>query len=370
MYLKWNLTKKCTLDCKFCHNALERKNWNRDIDMQQMEQIIENISSTTNLDGVTLLGGDPLEFKHILQLADRLNAYNVPFGFITAGEEIYTGKYDAVLLNPNLKFIGLSIDSLNSQTVAFVRNKDMLRKQLDSLDHILNLKNKYCLPYNIFTNTILMNVNRSEIIDLIKYFKLKKINKIQILEYKHSHKSTHDFTVGLEDEISFLHDLSSYFKENKSDDFTMLELCFLPEPGKEYLRKIASNNNISIGNSSTCPIFRETIFVSNDGFVYPCDNYKPYLKFSTNTNQPEKIYRIENLLEKKLNEVTKSNEYFKDINYMVKKSKTELFSNLEPCNRCEYLLKKCFPCLQYSMNSEAQTYIYEEKCKRYMEISK
>jgi MoaA/NifB/PqqE/SkfB family radical SAM enzyme len=368
MYLKWNLTKKCTLDCKFCHNALERKNWSRDINIQQMDQIIENISNTKNLDGVTLLGGDPLEFQHILQLADRLNAHNVPFGFITAGEEIYTGKYDSILLNQSLKFIGLSIDSLNSQTVSFVRNKDMLKKQLDSLDHILYLKKIHSLNYSIFTNTILMNVNRNEIIDLVKYFKQKKIDKIQILEYKHSQKATHDFTVNFEEEMSLLSDLSLYIKENTSDDFSMLELCFLPEPGKDYLRKIASNNNISIGTSSTCPIFRETIFISNDGFVYPCDNYKPYFKYSSITKQPEKIYKIENLLENDLNEVVKNNEYFKDLNELVKKPEGGLFSNLEPCNKCRYLLKKCFPCLQYSKSHETQSYVYDEKCKHYMEI--
>ncbi|MNW36475.1 molybdenum cofactor biosynthesis protein A [compost metagenome] len=369
MYIKWNLTKKCTLNCKFCHNAIERKDWNRDVGIEEIDQIISNISNHENLEGVSLLGGDPLDYQYILQLTERLEFHNISFGFITAGEEIYKGTYDAILLNKNLNFIGLSIDSLNPDTVKYVRNKDMLQRQLDSLEHIMNLRAKFNLNYKVFTNTIFMNVNQYEIINLINFFKLKNVDKIQILEYKHSNKSAHDFSVSLEEELKFVNAISTYIRENQGEDFSELELCFLPEPGKDYLRGISLNENISRGTSSKCPIFRDTLFVSNDGFVYPCDNYKPYFRISPITNNPEKIYKIENLIKKQLLTITEQNEYFKDVKSLAKKGKEELFGNLDPCNKCKHLLKECFPCLQYSTSNTTQSFVYEDKCKFYMDIS-
>ncbi|MFM9281291.1 radical SAM protein [Paenibacillus jiagnxiensis] len=367
MYIKWNLTKKCTLNCKFCHNASERKNWSHDVGIEQLDQIIRNISKTNNLEGISLLGGDPLEYKYITQLAKLLEDRNIPFGFVTAGEEIYKGGYDEILLNKNLNFIGLSIDSLNPGTVKYVRNKDMLQDQLKSLEYILDYKKRCNLKFKFFTNTIFMNINRSEIIDLIDSFKRKKVDKIQILEYKHTKKSRHNFSVSFEEELLFIDSIANYIKENEGEDFSNLELCFLPEPGKDYLRKISCNKKISLGTSSKCPIFRDTLFVSNDGFVYPCDNYKPYFRISSTSNEPEKIYRIENLIEKQLSSITYENEYFKDVKALKEESKEKLFGNLEPCNQCEYLLKECYPCLQYSRGSSTQPYMYDLKCKYYLE---
>lgn len=366
MYLKWNLTKKCTLNCKFCHNVSDRKDWKRDTGVEQLSKIVNNIALHKDLKGISLLGGDPLEYKYINELAENLETHNIPFGFITAGEEVCTGKFDSILLNKSLNFIGLSIDSLNPNTVSYVRNKDMLLQQLQSLDHVLNFKKKYDLNYQVFTNTIFMNVNRTEIIELIDYMIEKKVNKVQILEYKHSSRASHNFSVTFGEEMELLQQLAEYIQRNPEKSFSNLELCFLTEPGKDYLRKISARNDVSLGTSSQCPIFRDTAFLSNDGFVYPCDNYKPYLKILPNTGEPEKIYKIENIIEQPLQNISQ-NHFFEDVKILSEKSKEELFSNLEPCNQCDYLLNKCFPCLQYSMSENKVTSIYENKCKTYME---
>ncbi|WP_289355213.1 radical SAM protein [Paenibacillus sp. S-12] len=370
MYIKWNLTKKCTLGCKFCINADRRKEWNTDINGNDLENILEQISKVSNLKGITLLGGDPLDYKYIFELAKGFEKHDVAFGFITAGEHLHSGKYDVLLKNKKLEFIGLSIDSLNRKIVESIRGRDIIDSQLKSLDYLIQLRERYNLNYKIFTNSILMNINKDSLIDLIDYFINKGIDKIQILEYNHRENSKNDFSIPFSKELIFIEDLISYLipklQENR-EAISKLELCFLPELGKEYLEKRIKMGSLNKGNSNVCPVFRETIFLSNDGFIYPCDSYKPYLKFDEETEIPEKIYTIENMLETDLDDVINHNEYFRDLHELINKPKGELYSNFEPCQDCDYLLKSCFPCLIVSENYKDETIVFG-KCAKYKEL--
>ncbi|WP_025683554.1 radical SAM protein [Paenibacillus maysiensis] len=369
MYIKWNLTKKCTLGCKFCINAEMRKEWNTDIDEDGLQEMLERIAKINNLKGITLLGGDPLDYKYIFELANGLEQQNIPFGFITAGEHLYTGKYDLLLKNKKLEFIGLSIDSLDRGIVESIRGRDILKAQLESLDYLLKVKENNNLNYKIFTNSILMNINKESLIDLIDFFIRRNVDKIQILEYNHRAKSKNDFSLPFTEELLFVEKLIAYLinmKEN-TEAISKLELCFVPELGKEYIEKNIKMGQLSKGNSNVCPVFRETAFISNDGFIYPCDSYKPYLKFDEETEIPEKIYKIENMLQIDFNDVVEKNEFFSDLNELIMKPKEELYGNFEPCQECKYLLKSCYPCLVVAENYKDETIAFG-KCLKYKEL--
>ncbi|MFK4168332.1 radical SAM protein [Paenibacillus lautus] len=373
MYVKWNLTKKCTLGCKFCINAQSRKKWNTDTNEDELKKIIENISSVEDLRGITLLGGDPLEYEHIHVLTKELEKSNIPFGFITAGELLYTGQYDQILMNSKLDFIGLSIDSLNQEIVKSVRGRDILDKQIKSLDYLIDLRRNEDLKYKIFTNTILMNINEGTVVELIDYFINKNVDKVQILEYNSSGNEKHNFSISFTDELEFLEKLIVYVEQshvqvqNNDNRLSKLELCFLPELGKKYFSERVGIPGLRQGSSNVCPVFRGTIFLSNDGLVYPCDSYKPYIRFNEVTGVPDKVYPIENILEHNLSSIVHGNAFFQEFNAIVNKSKNELYSNFEPCQTCDYLLKTCFPCLISAENYKDEEIVFG-KCMKFKEL--
>ncbi|MDR1568371.1 MAG: radical SAM protein [Streptococcaceae bacterium] len=363
MFVKWNLTKKCKMNCKFCHNALDRIGWDFDIDEDSVEKVVKKIGNASQLKGVSLLGGDPLEYEHILKVCKNLDTYRIPYGFITAGENIYTGKFDEIFSSKYCHFVGLSIDSSNKKTVKYIRGKDILNKQLGSLDHLLEIK-KTNPNLKIHTNTILMNINKGEIIDTIQLFSSKNVNKIQILGYQNNSHSKDRFNINFSEELEFVLELSKFLNmQGYLLNRESLELCFLSEIGKDYLNSLLfDDNQITYGNSSVCPIFRESLFVSNDGFVYPCDAYKPYFEIDKYSQEPTKIYPVDNLREKSIDKIYNENEFFIDIKEKIMEK--DLYSNWEPCNSCSHLMKNCFPCLLNEVNNKSNEVLIE-KCKEY-----
>lgn len=361
MYIKWNLTKKCSLKCKFCHNVNNRKEWNLDLSQSDILSTINNLNNSKKVTGMTLLGGEPTEANNFLDVCDALQDTNIKFGFITSGESLTEKKFNDVINNKNLKFIGFSIDSFNNEKVEFIRGRNILNNQLNSLKLIINEKKKKNLNYEIFINTILMSINIDEIIDMITYFYNIGVNKVQILGYNTRDAKSNELSLSIKQEFEFIDMLMPFIKKNidmwNKNNFK-LQLNFIPPIANMYIKE-KYGVNIETGVGFTCPIYRDTAFLSNDGNVYPCDNYKPYIEVDED-DIPIKTYTIDNLRYKSFENIL-NNEYFNYIDKL-KSNKDKLYKNCEPCNTCPELFKTCTPCIVYGVNNSLVEY---EKCSYY-----
>lgn len=362
MYIKMNLTKGCALNCKFCHNVMERGKWPTDLNEEELDVIIDRIKENNNVTGMTLLGGEPTDSKLFFKVCQRLSDANFKFGFITAGYNLHLEKFKEVLHNKNLGFIGVSIDSLKSEIVKDIRGKDILDTQKNNLKLIIEEKKKNNLEYVVSTNTILMTENQYDMVDIINYFYRLGVNKVQILEYNPRNGRKTNLQQQFADELKSLDILMQHYRENetewKKSNFKV-EYCFLPPIGKDYVQKKWKIDLKETGNSHICPIYRDTIFISNNGGVYPCEKYKPYL--SLDEENPEKVFGIQNLLDYSLDTIV-HNDFF---SYSDKKREEgdKLFGNCIPCKLCPHLCKDCYPCMLYGIYEQEE--IEFAKCSFY-----
>lgn len=366
MYIKWNITRKCSGKCKFCKNVNNRLKWGNDLKFSELEKIVKNISKYNNIKGITLMGGEPFEYDNLFFLLDLLNEANIKFGFVTSGINISKTDIEKLTNYKNFKFIGFSIDALNKNIVNNIRGEDVLEKQLKNINEFI--KKRINNNFKIFTNTILMKLNLNYILDLIDYLINIEVDKIQILSYQESDvKKDTKFNISFEEELNFVNKLSKYIVESERAT-ELIEPSFLTKVGEKYLELISNNiYKVKENKSKLCPIYRDTIFLNNQGYVYPCDTYKPYIILGNDGN-PEKNYNIESLLDNKLKKILKENDFFSDINNY--KSNNSIFSNWSPCSNCEYLFISCIPCLNIALNNLKKD-VSSEKCEYYFsEIKK
>jgi len=361
LYIKWNLTKKCSLNCRFCHNALKRKEWEKDLDFHDIHKAVKNLNESNNVMGITLLGGEPTEAENFFEVCNALKNTDIKFGFITSGEHICENKFEEIIFNQNLKFIGISIDSLCNEKVEYIRGRDILDLQLNGLDKILRIKEENGLKFDIFINTILMKPNINDIQDIIQYFYNKNVKKVQILGYNRSDAKSKELALSVEEEYEIVERLADFISKNieewKKNDFK-LRLNFLPPIAADYINK-KYNLDIFDNTSFSCPIYRDTVFISNDGHVYPCDSYKPYI-ITDDDNNPIKVYEIDNINKKSFNEIIK-NEFFLELKGLMKK-KDIIYKSCSPCNECSQFLKTCYPCIKLAMYEGDVEF---EKCHYY-----
>lgn len=343
-FIKWYFTKGCDLGCTFCHNAYTRNQWEHDCSDDFLRRIAYNLRNSNRIQGLTFLGGEPTYNSNLVEVCNILNGASFRFGIVTAGHKLKEEKYEQVLLNPNLGFIGFSIDSLDKELVKSIRKRDILNDQLDSLLKVLEYRKQHNKNYEVYINTILTKENSKDICNIIDFFVGIGINKIKLLSYNvrdKGQKGAANLKLEQEELFEISKTIAFHAIVNKQlwhEQNFELELNFLSSLAKEYFNK-AHGFDLNV-RGHLCPISRSTVFVKNDGGLYACEDLKPYFGIDEN-NIIGFPHKVRNLAEEQFDEIVDS-LYLATTFYTV--GNPSLYENMKPCNSCHHLFKNCVPC--------------------------
>lgn len=163
-YFIFEITPNCNLDCVYCYNIWKQdKNYQQDeLPIEKIKILFNKILNETEIEGITLSGGEPLLYKNLFEVIDFLNEKKIKLGLTTNG--IYLNKeITKKLIDSGITYFEISLDSLEPKIYNQLTNDNQLDKIKNA---ILTLKqNKATLSIStIITKLNLENI--SDVIDL------------------------------------------------------------------------------------------------------------------------------------------------------------------------------------------------------------
>ncbi|VBT75840.1 molybdenum cofactor biosynthesis protein A [Burkholderia pseudomallei] len=364
-FVKWYFTKNCDLGCAFCHNAYNRKTWGVDSEKDIAVSVAENLRNSKLVAGLTFLGGEPTYSESFIPACNALRGADFKFGIVTAGHKLSDLQLSGLYHNPNLGFIGVSLDSLDSQIVKDIRGRDVFDHQYGGLLNATNTRTRINAKYQIYVNIILTSKNALSMNSILDHMHEIGVNKVKILSYNtrdKGSKAASELKLGLTE----LYEASKSIAQNHDQKKEIwarngfdVEYNFLSALAKQYFNDVEGHSFPTTGH--LCPISRDTVFLANDGRLFACEYFKPYFGIDDDNFLGER-HDICNLLDTNFDDAVEK-FYFKTTFYTVANS--NLYESLYPCNECKHLFKTCVPCgLKGTARSEVTV---NEHCNFYKE---
>ena len=276
LFLVWEITNKCNLNCLHCSN----ENKEKDLSLNQCFKIIESINKE-HIFHVNISGGEPFLRKDLFHILKRLKENEISF-------DIYS---NGTLIDPNIisnlklikpKRVFLSLDGLE-KTHNFIRRKKCFDRVVKSLKMLKKAK------INTGVTITLMKNNIKELDNLIKFLIKNKIENLMINDLMPSGNAKEDYLkkrLNKQELKKAVNIISRYKKYLNIDSEVLIDFSFK----KTY-------------KNSFCGVNRFVARVTNDGKLTPCsfinENYGPMLKI----NFQKDFWNNRNLL--KLNKLNK-----------------------------------------------------------------
>lgn len=132
---------------------------------------------------IRITGGEPLLRKGLDEFIAKLHAYNKEVALVLSTNGFLLKKMAKGLKNAGLSRVNVSLDSLKSDRVLKISQKDALKNTLEGIEESLKVGLKLKL------NTVVMkSVNDDEILDLLEYAKNRhiQIRYIEFMENTHA----------------------------------------------------------------------------------------------------------------------------------------------------------------------------------------
>lgn len=279
-----HITNRCNLNCVGCYSINDKRNVEKDIDIEYIKKTIDYLSEE-NVDTVIISGGETLIRTDIGEICRYLKKKKINNVVIITNGTIVNNN----ILNDIkglVDTISVSIDTYKENSEGFIRDKGIHNKI------IKNIKKMKEYGFNI---SLLPTLHKYNYKDLQKFVELSK---------------------ELETSISF-----SILTTTNEEPYS--SLIFENEDLKGLAKELYYANvpfynapvHQSLQATDGCGVGSDMISIGSDGNIYPCHMLmEPSMKLGNITDK--------NLIEAKQNI---NNEFF--INYTV--------NDLEDCKNCE-----------------------------------
>lgn len=147
MYLYWFITENCNLKCSYCYGNFCKKP-STDLSKEEALTLIDGFARG-GVRRITILGGEPLLYKHIGAVVDELRRRNISCSILTNGE-LVTKKIDVLR---KVDEVGLSIDG-PPETHDSIRGTGNFEKMLQTIYALKKIKKAVVLTYTLFSGNI------------------------------------------------------------------------------------------------------------------------------------------------------------------------------------------------------------------------
>ncbi|MGL2851954.1 GTP 3',8-cyclase MoaA [Helicobacter pylori] len=177
-YIRVSVTKQCNFRCQYCMPATPLNFFDNE-ELLPLDNILEflKIAIDEGVKKIRITGGEPLLRKGLDEFIAKLHAYNKEVALVLSTNGFLLKKMAKDLKKAGLSRVNVSLDSLKSDRVLKISQKDALKNTLEGIEESLKVGLKLKL------NTVVMkSVNDDEILDLLEYAKNKRI-QIRYIEF-------------------------------------------------------------------------------------------------------------------------------------------------------------------------------------------
>ncbi len=166
-----------------------------DEELLPLDNVLEflKIAIDEGVKKIRITGGEPLLRKGLDEFIAKLHAYNKEVTLVLSTNGFLLKKMAKDLKNAGLSRVNVSLDSLKSDRVLKISQKDALKNTLEGIEESLKVGLKLKL-----NTVVIKSVNDDEILELLEYAKNRgiQIRYIEFMENTHAK----DLVKGLKEE--------------------------------------------------------------------------------------------------------------------------------------------------------------------------
>nr|WP_238699350.1 GTP 3',8-cyclase MoaA [Helicobacter pylori] len=182
--MRVSVTKQCNFRCQYCMPTTPL-NFFDDEELLPLDNVLEflKIAIDEGVKKIRITGGEPLLRKGLDEFIAKLHAYNKEVALVLSTNGFLLKKMAKGLKDAGLSRVNVSLDSLKSDRVLKISQKDALKNTLEGIEESLKVGLKLKL------NTVVMkSVNDDEILELLEYAKNRhiQIRYIEFMENTHA----------------------------------------------------------------------------------------------------------------------------------------------------------------------------------------
>ncbi|WRA73063.1 GTP 3',8-cyclase MoaA [Helicobacter pylori] len=183
-YIRVSVTKQCNFRCQYCMPTTPLKFFDNE-ELLPLDNVLEflKIAIDEGVKKIRITGGEPLLRKGLDEFIAKLHAYNKEVALVLSTNGFLLKKMAKGLKDAGLSRVNVSLDSLKSDRVLKISQKDALKNTLEGIEESLKVGLKLKL------NTVVMKgVNDDEILELLEYAKNRgiQIRYIEFMENTHA----------------------------------------------------------------------------------------------------------------------------------------------------------------------------------------
>ncbi|OOQ31412.1 cyclic pyranopterin phosphate synthase [Helicobacter pylori] len=193
-YIRVSVTKQCNFRCQYCMPTTPLDFFD-DEELLPLDNVLEflKIAIDEGVKKIRITGGEPLLRKGLDEFIAKLHTYNKEVALVLSTNGFLLKKMAKGLKDAGLSRVNVSLDSLKSDRVLKISQKDALKNALEGIEESLKVGLK--LKLNM---VVVKGVNDDEILELLEYAKNRHI-QIRYIEFM---ENTHakDLVKGLKEE--------------------------------------------------------------------------------------------------------------------------------------------------------------------------
>ncbi|MFP6201949.1 GTP 3',8-cyclase MoaA [Helicobacter pylori] len=183
-YIRVSVTKQCNFRCQYCMPTTPLNFFDNE-ELLPLDNVLEflKIAIDEGVKKIRITGGEPLLRKGLDEFIAKLHAYNKEVALVLSTNGFLLKKMAKDLKNAGLSRVNVSLDSLKSDRVLKISQKDALKNTLEGIEESLKAGLKLKL------NTVVVkSVNDDEILELLEYAKNRhiQIRYIEFMENTHA----------------------------------------------------------------------------------------------------------------------------------------------------------------------------------------
>ncbi|WP_367705461.1 GTP 3',8-cyclase MoaA [Helicobacter pylori] len=177
-YIRVSVTKQCNFRCQYCMPATPLDFFD-DEELLPLNNVLEflKIAIDEGVKKIRITGGEPLLRKGLDEFIAKLHAYNKEVVLVLSTNGFLLKKMAKDLKNAGLSRVNVSLDSLKSDRVLKISQKDALKNTLEGIEESLKVGLKLKL-----NTVVIKSVNDDEILELLEYAKKRRI-QIRYIEF-------------------------------------------------------------------------------------------------------------------------------------------------------------------------------------------
>nr|WP_229763154.1 GTP 3',8-cyclase MoaA [Helicobacter pylori] len=176
--MRVSVTKQCNFRCQYCMPTTPLDFFDNG-ELLPLDNVLEflKIAIDEGVKKIRITGGEPLLRKGLDEFIAKLHAYNKEVALVLSTNGFLLKKMARDLKNAGLSQVNVSLDSLKSDRVLKISQKDALKNTLEGIEESLKVGLKLKL------NTVAVkSVNDDEILELLEYAKNRRI-QIRYIEF-------------------------------------------------------------------------------------------------------------------------------------------------------------------------------------------